>query len=994
MIQASFYAALQAFCSQILIVQDSLEAREVLQVWRFFRPHSLAFVLPDLRVRYLDDMRAFSTELQELLAQLRLFYQAKERGQDCLLIAPLSALLHPLPQSCLLQSFSLECLESYDLSTLKEDLSRYGYEFVEVVELPGEASFRGDIVDIFIPGQELPHRLGFLGNACEDIKRFDPRTQLSQPEIIERIEIAPALFSLTKQQMLQMQARLEALKSDALIPDIASLGFWVLGDLGVDFLNTYSATLTPKALEEAQELSSLESLKSLERALKLPVLATPPKCQNLQVSLDQLHDFLELNQHRKITLLAKDQSLIPPLPKIALDVVISDCVLHFATPTQIFLSLHGYTKQRARGRSKLILDELVLGDYVVHADYGVGKFQGLVQNSVLGSVRDFLALEYGNHDRLLLPVENLHLLDRYIAPGSPTLDRLGKGSFAKLKAKLKAKLLDMATDIINLAATRNLIAGQVITPSPHALERFKHASGFALTSDQERSIAEILQDLASGKVMDRLLSGDVGFGKTEVAMHAIYALFLAGKQSAFFVPTTLLANQHFNTLKTRLEPFGVRVARLDRSSKPTEKKHILEGLKQGSLDVVVGTHALLGAEFANLGLVVVDEEHKFGVKQKEAIKLLAKSVHCLSMSATPIPRTLSMALAHIKGMSFLATPPSYKVPSRTFVKEKTPSLLKEIILRERRRGGQVFYIHNHIESMPQAKKTLTDLLPHLQIETLHAKTPLQQSQDIMQAFEQGQLDILICTSIVESGLHLPNANTIIIDRADRFGLADLHQLRGRIGRSHKEGFCYCLVENKEDLSPDALKRLVALEKNSDLGAGASLALHDLEIRGSGNFLGQDQSGHIQNIGYGLYSKMLEQAIREKSGERVELKNVDLKLAVSGYLSADLIENDSLRLELYRRLSLCSDLSSVRAIQEEIVDRFGPLDSMSAQFLQIIRVKILANLLGISKISQYAQRTTIFEGNQQYTILAPSKDDSEVLQSLLENLQERLKKLPA
>ncbi|CCF80083.1 Transcription-repair coupling factor [Helicobacter bizzozeronii CCUG 35545] len=291
MIQASFYAALQAFCSQILIVQDSLEAREALQVWRFFRPHSLAFVLPDLRARYLDDMRAFSTELQELLAQLRLFYQAKEHGQDCLLIAPLSALLHPLPQSCLLQSFSLECLESYDLSTLKEDLSRYGYEFVEVVELPGEASFRGDIVDIFIPGQELPYRLGFLGDACEDIKRFDPRTQLSQPELIESIEIAPALFSLTEQQRAQMQARLEALQSDALILDIASLGFWVLGDLGVDFLSTYSAILTPKALEEAQELSSLESLKSLERALKLPVLATPPKCQNLQVSLDQLHDF-------------------------------------------------------------------------------------------------------------------------------------------------------------------------------------------------------------------------------------------------------------------------------------------------------------------------------------------------------------------------------------------------------------------------------------------------------------------------------------------------------------------------------------------------------------------------------------------------------------------------------------------------------------------------------------------------------------------------------
>ncbi|WP_163555902.1 transcription-repair coupling factor [Helicobacter suis] len=983
--QSSLYCALPSFKSTLLVVLDNKQAQEALQVWRFFKPQIPIFVLPELRAYYLDDMRAFNTELKELLSVLGCFYQSKETNPQTRLIAPLSALLHPLPKPLLLQSFKIECLESYSLAELKERLYYYGYDFVDIIELPGEASFRGDIVDIFIPGQIKPHRISFLGQDCEDIRTFDPITQLSDSELLECLKITPALFSLSQENHALLQTRIEKLESSALVKDIESLGFWVLEDFGIDFLQHYSATLSQEAHLEAKEIFELNPATNLKHALNLPVLQTPPNCQDIQIHLNQLDTFLQLNAHKRVTLLAKNMDLIPTHHLSApFKSVVSDCVLHFSTPDVIFFSLHSYPQKHAFLRSKLILDELSPGDFVVHENYGVGLFKGLVQQSIFGSVRDFIALEYQNEDKLLLPVENLHLVERYIANNFPVLDKLGKSSFIKLKAKVRAEILEMASQIINLAAKRYLLEGEKINTDSAKLKAFKQACGFTLTPDQESSITAILEDLAQGRVMDRLLSGDVGFGKTEVAMHAIYAIFLSGKQSAMFVPTTLLCAQHFNTLQARLEPFNLKVAKLDRFSK--NKKEVLEGIKEGHISVVVGTHALLGAKFKNLGLVVVDEEHKFGVKQKEAIKVLSHQVHSLSMSATPIPRTLSMALSKIKGVSTLTTPPANREPSRTFVKEKTNPLLKEIILRELRRKGQVFYIHNHIESMPKVKQKLLELLPNLRVEILHSKTPAKEVEQIMINFAQGHFEVLLCTSIVESGIHLPNANTIIIEQADRFGLADLHQLRGRVGRGNKEGFCYYLIEDKNTLGEQASKRLLALEKNSYLGSGASIAMHDLEIRGGGNFLGANQSGHIKGIGYKLYTKMLEEAISQESGEIQESFSVDLKLQVSGFLSPDLIRSDSLRLELYRRLSLCLDLTSVATIQSEIHARFGALDLMTTQFLQIIRIKILANQLKIHKISQYGQNITLFFKEKQKPLQAPSKDDASVLQTILTALQ--------
>ncbi len=882
-------------------------------------------------------------------------------------------------------SFSIQALEAYPLSELQTRLRAYGYEFVEMVELVGEVSVRGDIIDIFTPGSPKPHRLSFFKQECEDIKTFNLATQLSDPQLLECLQIPPALFSLTEQQHATLLARLEGLNTDSLVPDIASLGWWVLQDFGVYLWQEYSALLSPEAHQEAQEYATLGYRAPLEKILALPQLDTPPNCQDLNLPLKNLSDFCALHPQHQITLLHRAHDSLPPLePHVR--TCISDCVLHFSTPTHIFISLHSYPKPPKAKPLNFALSELSSGDFVVHEDYGVGLFQGLVQQSVLGSVRDFIALEYQNHDRLFVPVENLHLLERYIAPNTPTLDKLGKGSFSKLKAKVRAELLGLAGDIISAHAERMLLEGVQIVPNSAQLKAFERARPFKLTEDQERAIEEVLGDLASGHVMDRLLNGDVGFGKTEIALVAIYALALAKKQSALFVPTTLLSNQHFASLQARLSPFNITIAKLDRFSK--DKARILKGLQEGDIDVVVGTHALLGAEFQNLGLVVVDEEHKFGVKQKEAIKTLAQNVHLLSMSATPIPRTLSMALAQIKDISYLATPPESKLPVRTFVKEKSPGLLKEIILRELRRKGQVFYIYNHIQSMPIIQKMLQNLLPHLRVEILHSKTPSTQAENLILAFARAEFELLLCTSIVESGIHLPNANTIIIDHAHSFGLADLHQLRGRVGRGAHEGFCYFLIEDKRALNESAQKRLLALEKNAHLGSGAHIALHDLEIRGGGNLLGSHQSGHIKSIGYALYARMLEDALQEKSGSLGARNCVELKLAVSAFLNAQLITSNALRLELYRRLCHCQEVEQVLEIQREIQDRFGALDRMSAQFLAITRIKILANKLQIPKITHHQQHITLHLPKPVY-LQAPSKDDSEVLNTLLEYLERAL-----
>ncbi|GAA7295942.1 transcription-repair coupling factor [Helicobacter pylori] len=994
MIQSILYRALnKGFDYQILACKDFKESELAKEVISYFKPNTKAILFPEFRAKKNDDLRSFFEEFLQLLGGLREFYQALENKQEAIIIAPISALLHPLPKKELLESFKITLLEKYNLKDLKDKLFYYGYEIVDLVEVEGEASFRGDIVDIYAPNSKA-YRLSFFDTECESIKEFDPTTQMSLKEDWLEIKIPPTLFSLDEPSYKDLKTKVEQSPFNSFSKDLTSFGLWFLGEKANDLLHAYKSVISPKALEEIQELASLNEL-DCERFKWLKVLENPQGYEDLEIHVHALESFIALHSNRKITLLAPNKTIldnaISALEKSNIECVIAPFVLNFKTPDGIFISLNSFERKKKRQKSKLALNELNPGEWVVHDDYGVGVFSQLVQHSVLGSKRDFLEIAYWGEDKLLLPVENLHLIARYVAQSDsvPAKDRLGKGSFLKLKAKVRTKLLEIASKIIELAAERNLILGKKMDVHLAELEVFKSHAGFEYTSDQEKAIAEISKDLSSKRVMDRLLSGDVGFGKTEVAMHAIFCAFLNGFQSTLVVPTTLLAHQHFETLRARFENFGVKVARLDRYA--SEKNKLLKAVELGLIDVLVGTHAVLGAKFKNLGLVVVDEEHKFGVKQKEALKELSKSVHFLSMSATPIPRTLNMALSQIKGISSLKTPPTDRKPSRTFLKEKNDELLKEIIYRELRRNGQIFYIHNHIASISKVKTKLENLIPKLKIAILHSQISANESEEIMLEFAKGNYQVLLCTSIVESGIHLPNANTIIIDNAQNFGLADLHQLRGRVGRGKKEGFCYFLIEDQKSLNEQALKRLLALEKNSYLGSGESIAYHDLEIRGGGNLLGQDQSGHIKNIGYALYTRMLEDAIYELSGGKKRLeKSVEIQLGVSAFLNPELIASDSLRLDLYRRLSLCENTDEVGQIHEEIEDRFGKIDDLSAQFLQIITLKILANQLGIIKLSNFNQNITItYSGEKKESLKAPSKDDNDILETLLKHLRAQI-----
>lgn len=996
MIQSSLYRALnKGFDYQILACKDFKESKLAKEVISYFKPNTKAILFPEFRAKKNDDLRSFFEEFLQLLGGLREFYQALENTQETIIIAPISALLHPLPKKELLESFKITLLEKYNLKDLKDKLFYYGYEILDLVEVEGEASFRGDIVDIYAPNSKA-YRLSFFDTECESIKEFDPTTQMSLKEDLLEIEIPPTLFSLDEPSYKDLKTKVEQSHLNSFSKDLTSFGLWFLGEKAQDLLSVYKSVISPRALEEIQELAGLNEL-DCERFKFLKVLENAQGYEDLEIHAHALEGFIALHSHHKITLLAPNKTIldnaISALEKSSMECVIAPFVLNFKTPDGIFISLNSFERKKKRQKSKLALNELNPGEWVVHDDYGVGVFSQLVQHSVLGSKRDFLEIAYLGEDKLLLPVENLHLIARYVAQSDsvPAKDRLGKGSFLKLKAKVRTKLLEIAGKIIELAAERNLILGKKMDVHLAELEVFKSHAGFEYTSDQEKAIAEISKDLSSKRVMDRLLSGDVGFGKTEVAMHAIFCAFLNGFQSALVVPTTLLAHQHFETLKARFENFGVKVARLDRYIKTSEKNKLLKAVELGLVDALIGTHAILGAKFKNLGLVVVDEEHKFGVKQKEALKELSKSVHFLSMSATPIPRTLNMALSQIKGISSLKTPPTDRKPSRTFLKEKNDELLKEIIHRELRRNGQIFYIHNHIASISKVKTKLEDLIPKLKIAILHSQINSNKSEEIMLEFAKGNYQVLLCTSIVESGIHLPNANTIIIDNAQNFGLADLHQLRGRVGRGKKEGFCYFLIEDQKSLNEQALKRLLALEKNSYLGSGESIAYHDLEIRGGGNLLGQDQSGHIKNIGYALYTRMLEDAIYELSGGKKRLeKSVEIQLGVSAFLNPELIASDSLRLDLYRRLSLCENVDEVGQIHEEIEDRFGKIDDLSAQFLQIITLKILANQLGIIKLSNFNQNITLtYSDEKKESLKAPSKDDNDILETLLKHLRTQI-----
>ncbi len=974
--QANFFEYLQGSnIAQLVLCEDDKESFLLSQVALF--KGLKTFVLPDFRAEFGDDLRAFSKELFELCKVLNAYHKEKDTK---ILISPLSTILKKLPGQKHLKSYNLSKKNAFDLSEFKNELIKLGYEFVDMVQDKGEVSIRGEIIDIFCINEELPTRVLLFGDELESIRKFDPMNQKSFPKEYEELEICPFLTYFSEENYENFKDKLESFNSDVLINDINSLGFWCIDDF-CDYLELDFISIKKFNQEEWDKDLSKINAKIMPQASVY---------KDLKSSYNK--DFFSLHQNRQITILAKNEALFKALELENTQNISfqkSDLILNLISNQELIISLNHKEKQKYKRKANLIIDELKIGDFIVHEDYGVGKFLGLEMISISGAKKEFVAIEYQNSDKLLLPVENLYMIDKYLGAsgGIPLLDRLGKMTFIRLKERLKTKLLAIASEIVIMAAKRALIKPKEIKIDYADQAYFVSKAGFSYTQDQNKACEEILNDFENGKVMDRLLSGDVGFGKTEVAMNTIYPVVKSGFCAFFFAPTTLLSHQHYKSLKKRFEPFDIEVFKLDRFTSTKEKKTLMLNLEQNKPCVVIGTHALLNVECKNLALVIIDEEHKFGVKQKEKLKELTQNSHLLSMSATPIPRSLNQALSSIKSYSVLQTPPEDRLDVRTFVKENDDALLKEAITRELRRGGQIFYIHNHIASIEQCKKHLLDLFKNLRILILHSKIDAKIQEEEMLKFENKEYDLLLSTSIVESGIDLPNANTMIVERSDRFGMADLHQLRGRVGRSDRQGYCYFLVENKEELTQDALKRLISLESNSYLGAGSVLAYHDLEIRGGGNLLGIDQSGHIEQIGLSLYLKMLEDELNALTKkESFEEKKIDLKLTINAFLNSELINEDRLRLELYRRLSKCKNIDEVYEIEGEIEDRFGKLDLYTKQFLMLIIIKILA--LGKFKtISNFEQNIQFVKINDEKEFIkARSKDDDDIIEAVLTHLR--------
>lgn len=974
--QANFFEYLQGSnIAQLVLCEDDKESFLLSQVTLF--KGLKTFVLPDFRAEFGDDLRAFSKELFELCKVLNAYHKEKDTK---ILISPLSTILKKLPGQKHLKSYNISKKNAFDLSEFKNELIKLGYEFVDMVQDKGEVSIRGEIIDIFCINEELPTRVLLFGDELESIRKFDPMNQKSFPKEYEELEICPFLTHFSEENYENFKDKLENFNSDVLINDINSLGFWCIDDF-CDYLELDFISIKKFNQEEWDKDIGKINAKIIPQASVY---------KDLKSSYNK--DFFSLHQNRQITILAKNEALFKALELENTQNISfqkSDLILNLISNQELIISLNHKEKQKYKRKANLIIDELKIGDFIVHEDYGVGKFLGLEMISISGAKKEFVAIEYQNSDKLLLPVENLYMIDKYlgVSGGIPLLDRLGKMTFIRLKERLKTKLLAIASEIVIMAAKRALIKPKEIKIDYADQAYFVSKAGFSYTQDQNKACEEILNDFENGKVMDRLLSGDVGFGKTEVAMNAIYPVVKSGFCAFFFAPTTLLSHQHYKSLKKRFEPFDIEVFKLDRFTSAKEKKTLMLNLEQNKPCVVIGTHALLNVECENLALVIIDEEHKFGVKQKEKLKELTQNSHLLSMSATPIPRSLNQALSSIKSYSVLQTPPEDRLDVRTFVKENDDALLKEAITRELRRGGQIFYIHNHIASIEQCKKHLLDLFKNLRILILHSKIDAKIQEEEMLKFENKEYDLLLSTSIVESGIDLPNANTMIVERSDRFGMADLHQLRGRVGRSDRQGYCYFLVENKEELTQDALKRLISLESNSYLGAGSVLAYHDLEIRGGGNLLGIDQSGHIEQIGLSLYLKMLEDELNALTKkESFEEKKIDLKLTINAFLNSELINEDRLRLELYRRLSKCKNIDEVYEIEGEIEDRFGKLDLYTKQFLMLIIIKILA--LGKFKtISNFEQNIQFVKINDEKEFIkARSKDDDDIIEAVLTHLR--------
>jgi transcription-repair coupling factor (superfamily II helicase) len=900
-----------------------------------------------------------------------------------------------------------------------ERLVELGYERVDVVEHRGEFALRGGVLDVFPADERRPVRLEFWGDEVESIRRFVPSTQLSSGKL-DRARIGAARELILDDVLRERARRASGEVSDERIadllgriadgampeglesaapflfdemPTVAELvptGAWVVvtearrtlgraaqahqdAEVLADAIGWPGPRIVRPFADAVGDRTQLH-LSSLTEGEDLQIRSwgaaggSPSELADQARELRALdyrvivaaHGHGSLERAREVLGDVDVEAIEAPL---ASGFVFGPGKLAVLTEEDLF-GARRFTRQAPRfatRRSDSVADELTPGDFAVHRIHGVGRYQGIVHRELAGSERDYLVLEYAKKDKLYVPSDAVGMVARYIGGDVPRIHRMGGSDWARATAKVKRAVRDMAGELVRLFTVRMSVPGHAFGPDTPWQRELEDAFPYEETPDQLRVIDDVKADMERPVPMDRLLCGDVGFGKTEVAVRAAAKAVMDGKQVAVLVPTTLLAEQHFLTFRERFAPFPVTVQMLSRFVDPERQEVIVGDLAAGKIDIVIGTHRLLGRDikFADLGLLVVDEEQRFGVSHKERLKAMRAQVDVLTMTATPIPRTLEMALAGIRQMSTIDTPPEDRQPVRTFVGSFDEDLAVGAVRRELLREGQVFWVHNRVATIDRQGGRLQELLPDARVGIAHGQMDEDALERQMLRFWEREADVLVCTTIIESGLDVPNANTLVVDRADMLGLAQLYQLRGRVGRSSERAFAYFFFPEHREMTEEAHLRLATIAKHQALGSGFKIALRDLEIRGAGNLLGAEQSGHIAAVGFDAYARILQESVHELQGTQVvPEKELRIDLPVKAFIPPGWLAQESLRLELYRRIGMANDHEALAMIRDETTDRFGALPDPVEVLFAIGSLRLSAHQLDVEEVATYRDQVRI------------------------------------
>jgi transcription-repair coupling factor (superfamily II helicase) len=923
-------------------------------------------------------------------------------GDARVVVASATALPPRVSAPARLRGASIDLRPGQEVAPLRlvEILVDAGFTREDPADEHGEFAVRGGIVDIFPAGEMYPARLEFVGDTIESLRAYDPATQRSTASL-DQLTVIPlrdvlsgdrsaTLFDYLAQArdlrivvserdevdenvrgiFEQFRTSFEAAAPGAPAPDDllaesheiqARLAHATdIAELGVDSPQHVRCQPTVELHGRLGDwVASLRRLRE-EGQTTLFVAATAGRAERT-IELLKEYDVLAAPVEQAED--AQYAAVLVVLGRLSRGFRLPDAGLQIYAEADVFEE-ERRAPERRRAASKAFLSDLrdlKVGDFVVHVDHGIGAFVGLKKIDVGDSQQEFLELRYAGDDKLFVPVERLDLVQKYTGAVRPPIDRLGGTSWERAKSRVKKAMRDMAEELLKLYAARKAVPGHAFSRDSHWQREFEDAFEYELTPDQKTAITDIKRDMESPTPMDRLLCGDVGYGKTEVAMRAAFKAVMDGKQVAVLAPTTVLAFQHDKTLKERFAGFPVRIDMVSRFRSKAEQKVVLDDLAAGKVDIIVGTHRLLSKDvaFRDLGLLVVDEEQRFGVAHKERIKQLKKKVDVLTMSATPIPRTLNMSLVGIRDMSIIETPPKDRLSIQTNVVKFDAQMIGRAIRNELARGGQVFFVHNRVESIFSIGNLIQRLVPEARVVIGHGQMSEDALERAMLDFVARKYDVLLATTIVENGLDIPNANTIIINRADRYGLSQLYQLRGRVGRSDRPAYAYLLIPPEESLSPIAKKRLAAIREFSDLGSGFRVAALDLEIRGAGNLLGGEQSGHIDTVGFEMYMKLLEETVRELKGEEIEDEvRATVNLRVDLRVDESYVQDMNQRLMLYRRVAAARREDEIDRILEEAADRYGPPPDSLLNLADYGRIRVMADRLGVDTIDREGRTVVI------------------------------------